>query len=83
MTVFLLKWLLGIMLGMNCIRLGAAYLLPRRELPESWKNTAVRVALARTCGVFLILLGLLLIYTVCAPIAQLPGHELFRKIFLM
>jgi hypothetical protein len=81
--IWLLIWLLGIMLGVNCIRLGAAHLLPRRELPAFCQRATVCVVMARTLGITLVLLGLLLIYAVCAPLAQLPGHAWFKHIFLM
>ena len=83
LIIWALIWLLGVMLGMNCIRVGAAHLLPRRELPESWQRATVCTVLARTLGISLVSLGLLLIYAVCAPLAQFPGHTLFKRIFLM
>jgi hypothetical protein len=81
--VWILIWLLGVMLGVNCIALGAAHLLPRRELPESWQRATICVVMARAVGVALILLGVSLIYAVCAPITELPGHAGFKHIFLM
>jgi hypothetical protein len=81
--VWILIWLLGVMLGVNCITLGAAYLLLRREVHESWQRATTCVVMARAAGVALILLGVLLIYAVCAPIAELPGHGMFKHIFLM
>ena len=83
MIIWSLIGLLGIMLGINCIRLGAALLLPRREMPGSWRRASICVVMARTSGITIILLGLLLIYAVCAPIAQLPGHAWFKHVFLM
>ncbi len=77
-----LIWLLGIMVGWNCIQVGAAHLLPRRELPQSWQRTPC-ILMARTLGVTLIVLGLLTMYAVCAPIAQLPGSALFNKIYFI
>jgi hypothetical protein len=76
-------WFLGIMLGINCIRLGAGHLLSRRELPASCQRATACLVMARTFGISLVLLGLLLIYAVCAPIAELPGYAIFKHIFLM
>jgi hypothetical protein len=70
-------------LGENCIVLGAAHLLPRRELPDSWRRAPVCITMARVLGLTLILLGLFLMYAVCAPIAQLPGQSVFKHLFLM
>lgn len=80
--IWALIWLLGILLGINCIRLGGAYLLPRRELADSCQQATICRVMARGLGVSLVLLGLLLIYAVCAPFPELPGHQLFRKLYL-
>ncbi len=71
------------MLGINCIRLGAAYLLPRGKLPESCQRAMICLLMARAMGIFLVLLGLLLIYAVCAPFPELPGHRFFKKVYLL
>jgi hypothetical protein len=81
--IWSLIWLLGVMLGVNFIRLGAAHLLPRRETPTPCQRASICVVTSRALGVALILLGLLLIYAACAPIAHLPGHAWFNHTFLM
>jgi hypothetical protein len=43
----------------------------------------VCITMARVLGLTLILLGLFLMYAVCAPIAQLPGQSVFKHLFLM
>ncbi len=81
--IWALIWLLGVMLGMNCIRLGVGYLLPRQEPPQACQRATVCLVMARVLGVALVLLGLSLIYAVCAPFPELPGHKIFRKVYLM
>jgi hypothetical protein len=81
--IWALIWLLGVMLGINCIRLGIRYLVPRPKLPQACQQATICVVMARALGLCLVLLGVLFIYAVCAPFPELPGHKFFKKIYLM
>ena len=81
--LWLLIWVLGMALGIHSILIGAAHLLPRRELPLTWGRVAGCVVLARTFGVVLVLAGVALIYAVCATPVGLPGQSVFKRVYLM
>ena len=72
------------MLGFNCIRLGVTYLWPWGR-PKAWPRATLGLGLVvpRMLGISLVLLGLLFIYAVCAPFPELPGHQFFKKIYLL
>jgi hypothetical protein len=75
-----LIWLLGLMLGMNCIRMGIDAIRHNRILVFG-QSCAITLC-ARCAGIALVLIGLMLIYAVDAPLIGLPGARLLRALYL-